>query len=247
MAEDIKAIGLFTDFGLLDSYQGEVKARLLGALPRIQVFDLMPGAPAMNPRAASSLLAGILPHLPAELLLICVVDPGVGSERKALLLKTSDHVLLGPDNGLLSQVVRQRGGRVFEIGWRPEVLSSSFHGRDFFAPAAVRYLQDKPLDLKSMPESEIIGADWPADLPEVIHIDGFGNLITGVRYRACIQEVIIRGRSLPRAGTFHEVPVGGLFWYENSTGLVEIAANQARAVDLLSACIGEDVQILEMD
>lgn len=245
MKADIKAIALFTDFGLLDSYQGEVKARLLCALPQYQVFDLMTGAPSMNPKAAAWLLAGIVAHLPEQLLLICVVDPGVGSGRKALLLETPDHLLLGPDNGLLSQVLRQRGGRLFEIGWRPELLSPSFHGRDFFAPAAVRLLQGESLALRPLAEHEYVGADWPVELPEVIHIDGFGNLITGISYRDSIREVVVQGQSLPKARSFHELPPGGLFWYENSMGLVEIAANLARACDLLSVGIGEPVHVLE--
>lgn len=245
MASEIKAIGLFTDFGLLDSYQGEVKARLLAALPQYPVFDLMAGAPGIKPQAAAYLLAGILAHLPARMLLICVVDPGVGSERKALLLKTQGHILLGPDNGLLSQVQRRRGGYLFEIGWRPEQLSPSFHGRDFFAPAAAMYLLGESLDLRPMNAQEMLGAHWSSDLHEIIHIDGFGNLITGISYRDSIREVSVQGRTLPRAVTFHEVPVGSLFWYENSTGLIEIAANQASAADLLSITPGEPVQVLE--
>lgn len=245
MSLRVKAIGLFTDFGLLDSYQGEVKARLVTALSDCPVFDLMPGAPACNPRAAAYLLAAILAHLPRQLLIIAVVDPGVGSNRKALLLESDGYWLLGPDNGLLSQIFRQRGGRLWTIGWRPEQLSASFHGRDFFAPAAKRLLSGESLALASLDGSEISGADWPADLQQLIHIDGFGNLVTGVRYQAGIKEVVIAGRSLLKARSFHEVPPGALFWYQNAMGLVEIAANQARGVDLLQVAVGEPVQILE--
>lgn len=241
MAFLYRTLALFTDFGSMDSYQGEMKARLLTALPQWAVFDLMVGAPAMNPRAAAYLLAAIVNQLPEHILVIAVVDPGVGSERKPLLLDTGKHLLLGPDNGLLSQVLLQQGGRVFEIGWRPESLSASFHGRDLFAPAAIRLALDEPLGLKPLQSLDICGADWPCDYPVIIHIDAFGNLISGLLYHQNIRHIQVQGRLLMQARSFYEVPVGELFWYQNSLGLVEIAANQARACDLLQVQIGEPV------
>lgn len=238
----IQSIALFTDFGADDSYHGEMKARLHARLPGQGVFDLMSGAPRCNPQASAYLLAALVQHLPAQILIIALVDPGVGSKRKALLLNTGRHLLLGPDNGLLSQVYRQQGGELFEIGWRPEALSSSFHGRDLFAPAAVRWLLNEPLMLT--PAVDCIGQDWPLDLAQIIHLDAFGNLISGVRYCASIGQVSVAGRTLAQAKTFSDVPVGELFWYENSVGLVEIAANQASAAALLQLGIGASLEIL---
>jgi S-adenosylmethionine hydrolase len=240
----IKALALFTDFGLSDSYQGEMKAQICAYLSGRSLFDLMSGAPSLNARASAYLLAAIVRYLPGGIFIIAVVDPGVGSERKVLLLDTGRHLLLGPDNGLLSQVYRQQGGEIFEIGWRPEWLSNSFHGRDLFAPAAVRWLSGDTLSLSPSCSSSLIGMEWPVDVPQIIHVDGFGNLVSGVRFPGEGAQVSVAGKRLPYVRTFSEAPIGELIWYQNSIGLVEIAANQASAAALLQLGVGAPLEIL---
>lgn len=239
------AIALFTDFGPADHYQGEMKAVLHAALPGLPVFDLMSGAPRCNPRAAAYLLAALLPRLPAPTLLIAVVDPGVGSTREVLLLECARHWLIGPDNGLLAITHLHLGGRVSVIDWRPPWLSSSFHGRDLMAPAALRLVRGEPLACHALSSSAMAGADWPADLPELIHVDGYGNLITGLRHARLPAgvEIELAGRRIGPASTFSAVGTGELFHYGNSSGLLEIAANQCSAARVLGCGVGAPVVI----
>ncbi|MEO5343206.1 MAG: SAM-dependent chlorinase/fluorinase [Gammaproteobacteria bacterium SHHR-1] len=233
----LRGIGLFTDFGAEDPYQGAIKAVLLSAAPGLPLYDLMSAAPRFDPRASAYLLAALLETLPPGQLLICVIDPGVGSNRMALRVKTAEHLLIGPDNGLFAPLIQRQNAQVEEIGWRPAQLSASFHGRDLFAPAALRHLAGQDLALRPLAAGQWQGADWPEDLLEVIHVDSYGNLITGQRAVEGSEDRLLElgGRQIAAARTFSERPPGGLFWYANSFGLVEIAANQASAAEQLQA------------
>jgi S-adenosylmethionine hydrolase len=175
-----------------------------------------------------------------------VVDPGVGSERRAILVKDSNQWYLGPDNGLLSQVARRSGeAEIEEIVWRPERLSNSFHGRDLFTPVAAAICN---LEYEAGPKlscESLVGASWMDDLEEVIYIDGFGNAVTGIRASTVDIDVIIKlaGREISHARTFSNVNVGVPFWYENSMGLIEIAVNQRSAKKMLNLNIGDSVSM----
>jgi S-adenosylmethionine hydrolase len=246
MTPKLDALGLFTDFGLADSYQGEMKAALYAAGLSLPLYDLMPAAPRFNPRASAYLLAALLDHLPLRQMLIGVVDPGVGSARQVLLLEGAGHVLIGPDNGLLALVARRCAARVWVIGWRPESLSASFHGRDLFVPAALRYLRGEELGLSPLEPKAMQGAHWPDDLAELIHVDGFGNLITGIRAAGWPSEslLLLDGQKIAQARTFSDCAPGQLFWYANSAGLMEIAANQSSAANRLGLGVGCPVQVI---
>src|SRR6202051_1160043 len=130
-------IVLFTDFGLEGPYTGQVKAVLHRSAPGIPVIDLFADAPAGNPRAAAYLLAAYAVWFPTETVLLSVVDPGVGGTRAPVVVESDGRWYVGPENGLF-ELVRRRGRAVksWEIDWRPEALSASFHGRDLFAPVA---------------------------------------------------------------------------------------------------------------
>ena len=242
-------IVLATDFGLDGPYTGQMKAAILAQAPNVPVIDLFADLPAGNSRADAYLLAAYTSHLPTECVLVCVVDPGVGSARRALALKSSVRWNIGPDNGLFEMVIRrgQASVEVHEITWRPVALSASFHGRDIFAPIAARIaLGDRPennphfchIDLKSVRRT-----DWPDDLPEIVYLDHFGNAITGLRADcfSCetgLQTGIYRAQ---RAMTFSSVSPGEVFCYENSNGLMEIAISQGIAGAKLGLCIGDTV------
>jgi hypothetical protein len=153
---------------------------------------------------------------------------------------------VGPDNGLISVVAaRAKKCEAFFIGWRPESLSESFHGRDLFAPVAAMLARGdrKTPNLKKAALAASFGSD---DLPEVIYVDHFGSLVTGLRAGAVPQgrKLVINGRDIPHARVFSEVRQGEVFWYENSLGLVEIAANAASAAAKLGLRVG---QALAMD
>ncbi|MGH7046110.1 MAG: SAM hydrolase/SAM-dependent halogenase family protein [Stellaceae bacterium] len=240
-------IVLATDFGLAGPYTGQVKAVLHQLAPGVRVIDLFADLPAANPKPAAYLLAAYGSWFPAGTVLLAVIDPGVGSSRAAIVVEADGRFYVGPDNGLFELVMRRAGtARGSEIFWRPARLSASFHGRDLFAPAAA-WLALGRLGGDALHDATITRfADWPDDLPEIVYIDSFGNAMTGLRgaLLPATAKLAAGGHRLARARTFSEVPPGTAFWYENSNGLAEIAANGSRADRMLGLSVGTPVAIL---
>ncbi len=236
---------LLTDFGE-GPYIGQIEALLNARLPALPCLRLIQDLPVFRPDLAAYLIPALLRDLPDQSLLLCVVDPGVGGERSVLLIQADGNWLIGPDNGLLVQVVRRAlYCRVWRIGWQPERMSASFHGRDWFAPAAVRLLQGEDLGLIPHDPIDMVGADWAADQPVIIYVDHFGNLMTGLRADRLDPATVflVAGQRLKRARTFCEVAPREAFWYENALGLAEIAVNQGRADRSLGLRVGDPVTI----
>ena len=235
---------LFTDFGVAGPYQGELRAALLRTAPEVPVVDLMADAPSFRPDLAVYLLAALADTAQMGDVLLAVVDPGVGGDRAPLALRVDGRWLVGPDNGLFEFVLR-RGRTVapFEIVWRPDRLSASFHGRDLFAPVAARLARGDRAGLVAATPTRF--GDWPDDLPAVVHVDRYGNAVTGLRaaHLPPGSGLAVAGRRLPSARTFGDVPRGEPFWYGNSSGLVEIAANAADAATLLGLAPGSPVEV----
>ncbi len=248
----MRHIYLFTDFEYSGPYVGQMHARLADRLPHgVAVIDLMHDAPRQDPRSSAYLLAALASDMPADAICVAVVDPGVGTARRAMVLEAGGRTFVGPDNGLLSQIARRTTGAVRRrIDWKPGVLSASFHGRDLFAPAAAYIAAEGKTWLEQAttaldPQTGGIGEDWPEDLPAVIYIDAFGNAMTGLRATALDAGATlgVGDLRLSRAGTFGEAPEGAAFWYENSLGLVEIAVNLGRADNRFQLAIGSPVTI----
>ncbi|NVZ11465.1 SAM-dependent chlorinase/fluorinase [Allochromatium humboldtianum] len=240
----IERILLATDFGA-NLYVGQMHARLHALVPGVPCMSLMQDLPPFRPDLAAYLLPALLRDLPRDSLLLCVVDPGVGGERAGLLVRADGHWLIGPDNGLFALVARRAGdGAVWRIGWQPERMSASFHGRDWFAPAAARLVLGEDLELMPLAPADLIGADWPDERATIVYVDHFGNLMTGMRASSVVAEAVlrVRGQPLPRARTFCEVEPGQAFWYENALGLIEIAVNQGRADRQLALGVGDSVE-----
>jgi S-adenosyl-L-methionine hydrolase (adenosine-forming) len=239
-------IVLFTDFGLEGPYTGQVKAVLYRSVPGVPVVELFADAPAGQPKPAAYLLAAYGIWFPPGTVLLAVIDPGVGSNRGALIVEAEGRWYVGPDNGLFELVIRRAvSTRTWDILWRPEPLAASFHGRDLFAPVAAQVARG---ELPShMPREAGIGrrTDWPDDLPEIVYIDRYGNAMTGLRAALLPagSRLTVSGRLLKRARTFSDVPPGDAFWYENSNGLAEIAVNGGRAAEALDLVIGSPVAI----
>jgi len=238
-------IVLFTDFGMGGPYVGQVHAVLAQQAPSVPVIDLFHEVPRHDTRAAAYLLPAYTRGFPPGAVFVCVVDPGVGGARRALIVKADHRWYVGPDNGLFHMLARRaRDLECREILWRPAQLSASFHGRDLFAPVAAQLVHG------SMPDSVPATLappvpDWPEDLPQVLYIDHFGNAITGLRADRFGRDVRlrIRGTDLAYARTYSEIRAGEGFWYENANGLVEIAVNQARASDQFGIAVGDSVGV----
>ena len=244
-------IVLFTDFGPSGPYTGQMKAVLHREAPGVAVVDLFADAPAHDPRAAAYLLAAYAGEFPPGTVFLCVVDPGVGSARAPLVIEADGRWYVGPDNGLFELVIRRAGtARLWEVRWRPERLSPSFHGRDLFAPVAARLARGEspPGDKRlwdERPAADRPRPDWPDDLAEIIYIDHFGNAITGLRAATLEPDAVLEadGTRVLRARTFSEVPPGQAFWYENANGLAEIAVNRGRADEALGLRVGSKVAV----
>jgi S-adenosylmethionine hydrolase len=236
-------IVLFTDFGGAGPYLGQMHAVLTRHAPEVPVIELFTDAPAFDARASAYLLAAYANEFAEGDVFVCVVDPGVGGPRAPLAVEADGRWYVGPDNGLLAVVARRaESAQAWEITWRPERLSATFHGRDLFAPVAAEIAQGRlqPSKPRAVPVE-----DWPDDLAEIIYIDGYGNAVTGLRAKVLASENILRlgDRQIARAQTFSDVAPGTAFWYENANGLAEIAVNCRRADEALELTVGSEIYI----
>jgi len=234
-------IALFTDFGSADIYVGQVKAVLAAESPAVPVIDLLNDAPAFDVEAAAHLLAALAPEFPAGTVFLAVVDPGVGTSRGAIVIEADGRSFVGPDNGLLSVLYqRARDARCHAIVWKPQRLTSSFHGRDLFAPVAARLaagtLPEEWLAPKATPDVLLD----PGPLFRVIYVDHYGNCATGIPAERMDRRarLALAGREVCYARVFGEAEPGEPFWYENSSGLVEIAIAGESAARALGIGVG---------
>lgn len=237
-------IVIATDFGYEGPYVGQMKAVLAREAPGVPVIDLFANLPAFEIQAAAYLLAAYIHEFPPETVFLCVVDPGVGGDRRAALVRADQRWFVGPDNGIFN-VIAQRAERLewSDIQWRPERLSRSFHGRDLFAPLAARLARGETIPGTAVDPAERLLDGWPPELAKVVYLDHFGNLMTGIRVGSVRDDDVLDtgSRELAHAGTFSSVAPGEAFWYGNANGLVEIAVNQGRASDVLGLKVGDRV------
>ncbi len=238
------SICLLTDFGVGSPYVGQMKSVLAAAAPSIPVVDLISDLPAFRTDLVAYLLPALIRDVPAGAVFCCVVDPGVGTERRALAVEADGRSLVGPDNGLLA-IAAQRATsvRVLRIDWRPERLSDSFHGRDIFAPVAARLALGEPVESSALAVEELVGADWPDQLPAVVYSDVYGNLLTGLTADHVPDDARFSavGCTARFARTFGEAPPGEPFWHRNAFGLVEIAFREDSAAKRLGLGPGDPV------
>lgn len=239
-------IVLFTDFGARDPYVGQVKARLHEIAPTQMVVDLLHEAPDFNAHAGAHLVAAFAPGFPPGTVFMCVVDPGVGTEREGVVVTAAGRWYVGPDNGLLSIVAaRNVGAKVWRIKWKPENASATFHGRDIFAVIAALIAKGEfpSENLEPMPKLHVEFDS--GDLPRVIYIDHYGNAWTGQRANNLPQgtRITAGGAEFRHAETFGAVGKGESFWFGNSVGLVELAINRGSAAEKLGLKVGDVLQI----
>lgn len=233
------AVFLFTDYTVRGPYVGQLHARVLerggGELAAV---DLMHDAPAFRPDRAAYLLASLLPYLPDNAVVAAIVDPGVGTERRALAMEVDGRWLVGPDNGLMAVAVhRAHTVAAYEVPPPSASIPATFHGRDVFVGAAADIARtgQPPAGAEAVESWE--GADWPLDQDVVVYVDGFGNLMTGRRAATARADSVLEigGCRLGYAEKFADVPVGEGFWYGNAMGLVEVAVNAGSAAETFGA------------
>jgi len=243
-------IFIFTDFGERGSYMGQMRAVMHRAAPEVRAVTLTAHAPVFDPYRSAYLLAAESAIARPGDVVLAVVDPGVGGERAPLAVRADEVWYVGPDNGLTDLVTR-RAERVesFAIAWRPARLSASFHGRDLFAPTAAALARGVTAGLEPV-AGRRLGADWPDDLDQIVFIDDYGNAMTGRRASTLAAEtdLAVPGVDAPlrRLRTFADDAAALGFWYENSMGLVEVAARESSAAARFDLAIGTPVTPLPL-
>lgn len=238
---------LFTDFGLSGPYTGQMKAVLAREAPGVPIIDLFADAPACDPLLSAYLLAAYAGAFPSGCCFICVVDPGVGTSRRPLVVEADGRFFIGPDNGLFEPLLRRASKiRLYQIDWQPDHLSASFHGRDLFAPVAARLMTGQAVEWTELAHPVVARPDWPDDLARVVYIDVYGNAMTGIRAAGIGEDAVISvgSQRIRHARTFGAVPAGQAFWYGNSNGLVEIAVNRGRADRDVQLASGQHIEII---
>jgi S-adenosylmethionine hydrolase len=257
-------ITFLSDYGLTDDFVGVCHGVIAGICPDARVIDLTHGVPRGNVRAGALILQGGLPFVPIGVHL-AVVDPGVGSERRAVALRLADRrVLVGPDNGLLSLA-----GDVLEavdIGRSPfalEPVSATFHGRDIFAPVAAHLAAGAELSDAGEPidPAGLVALSLPRHRVEegvlvahALYLDRFGNVQLDVQQPGTPEPglrlgqpvaISLRGEAWPGVygRTFADAPAGELLVYEDSYGRLAVAVNQGSAVQRLGIAVGDELRI----
>jgi len=235
---------LFTDFGIGSPYQAQLKAQLWEHRATLPIIDLHGDLAAYQVQFAAYLLAAYLEKFPIQSVFLCVVDPEVGGARRPIAVKCQQRWFVGPDNGLF-QILAQHyeNIEIFEIVWRPQYLSKSFHGRDLFAPIAAQLSNQNKTGLQPISNLSSNLNKWSNDLRKIIYIDHYGNLFSGIRAKTLSQTANIKmdERTFSYAETFCDVSKGQGFWYENSIGLVELAINQGNAALSYQISVGKSL------
>lgn len=239
-------ISLFTDFSAADIYVGQVKMVLGEFAPEVVINDLFNDAPNFKIEPSAHLLASLSVRFPPGTVFLCVVDPGVGSSRDAVVVLVDTLWFVGPDNGLLSVIAaRHSNVKFWRVTWLPEYISHSFHGRDLLAPIAAwiakgEFPTDKLESVAGLTTNLAAG-----DLSAIIYIDHYGNALTGIRAEGVNvdRQIAINGFSIGYARIFSDVDFGQPFWYENSIGLIEIAVNCGNAAEKLGLQVGVGLTI----
>lgn len=252
-------ITLTTDFGYTDPCVGVMKGVICGINPHATIIDLTHGVPAQNVLAAAFILRHSLDYFPRGAIHVAVVDPGVGGSRKPILIEADESFFVGPDNGIWSLALASRAiKRIVHLSNRKfhrQPTSSTFHGRDIFAPVAAHLSLGLPADafgeaLQSLVEIELpsVKSGEKQLIGEIIYIDGFGNLFSNIRetelgdkssLEVRLGDLTISGI----AANYAAVASGACTALVNSWGLLEIAVNKGDAQQLTGAVIGARVHV----
>lgn len=246
----VPLIALLTDFGVADGYPGVMKGVILGIAPATPLVDLTHEIPPQDVRAGAWVLHTAWRYFPEGSVFLCVVDPGVGSDRRPIALRAGERIFVGPDNGLFSYVLAEHTDAHAVTLASPRYFaarpSDTFHGRDIFAPAAawlaagVAFEELGPtLPVESLARLDLPQPVWQGDtlIAHCAHIDRFGNILTNVGgalaqaiLNAPDARLLIAGHSVTaHARTFAEGPAVDVFLYLDSSGYLAIARRNGSA------------------
>jgi S-adenosyl-L-methionine hydrolase (adenosine-forming) len=258
-------ITFLSDYGLDDDFVGVCHGVIARVAPQARVLDVTHGIPPHDVRTGALVLRRSLPYFPPGVHL-AVVDPGVGSDRRGVALRTAEEgrLLVGPDNGLLSPAAMRFGGVVEAVDlaaspYRLEPTAATFHGRDVFAPAAARLAGGEPLGQAGEPldPDTLVGLQLPLAQAEkdqlVAHaltFDRFGNVMLDVEDHELAAvglrlgcAVLVNDQRARYTTTFADVPPGELLLYEDSYRTLALAVNRGSAAHRLGLALDDEVRI----
>lgn len=249
-------VTLLTDFGTRDPFAGVMKGVVLARCPRAAIVDLTHEIEPQAIGAGAFWIGQAYRYFPPGSVHVAVVDPGVGSERRALVVRADEQLFVGPDNGILEVVLRRAGAfearaiALESLGLKQP--SRTFHGRDVFAPVAGSLAAGALAFEDVGPVVEPVATQWVpvasvggrSALGEVVVIDRFGNLVTNLEALALPRALVtVAGRALPVVGTYADVEPGALAALIGSFGQLEIAERDGSAARTLSAQRGMPVRV----
>lgn len=269
MSGENRSIVLLTDFGVQDWFVGVMHGVMAGIAPDCPRIDLSHEVRRGDIRDGAFFLETAVPYFPAGSIFCCVVDPGVGTQRRAVIVESGGRCFVAPDNGLLSYVISRTDGaplRAFAVedaAWMLPNRSRTFHGRDVFAPAAAHLAAGRNIasagpelrtaDLVRLERSEPLFEDNHVH-GSVLHVDRFGNLITNMRtdllrerygefapaqWHVRVRNLLLNGL----ATTYGDRAPGEFLFYDGSAGYVEIAENLGNAAERLNAGVDSKVEL----
>jgi S-adenosylmethionine hydrolase len=254
----VPIITLTTDFGLDDWFVGSMKGVILGIAPEAQIVDITHGVAPGDLWGGAFALASAVHCFPEKTIHVAVVDPGVGGDRGALVVETPSAFFVGPDNGVLSLVLRNTEVKSIRRLENPLYtrgeISRTFHGRDIFAPAAAHLANGTPVVDFGPPQDSLEMLLWPeprleagAWIGEVIHVDHFGNAITSLAGDgtalgpdATVGFGVLR---VPVRDSYQAITSGQGVAVIGSTGLIEIAVNGGNAARQFGLKRGDRVEL----
>ena len=261
--ESPRTIVLMTDFGVHDTYVGQMKGVILSRAPSVQIIDLTHSIAPQNIAQGAFFLGKSVPFLPEKSIIISVVDPGVGSTRQAIAVETDKQIFLAPDNGLLTAIFQtrniSRSVSITEPQYMLPFRSSTFHGRDVFSPVAAHLATGGSLQElgKAIDPSYCIKIQMPhcnsCDQGEtwdgsVIYTDQFGNLVTSFDSELFDTDkhwmvLVDNGNQIPVVTTYSDVSDQELLAYTGSSGMIEIAVRNGSAAERLGLKEGYPVKL----
>ena len=258
-------ITLTTDFGLQDAYVGQIKGAILRRNIQARIIDLTHAIDAHDILAAAVTIRSSYHYFPKQSVHMIVVDPGVGSQRKILVLQADNHIFLAPDNGIFTFLIRdiKQIDAVHRISNRslfPDEISATFHGRDIMAPVAAALAEGMKISevgpsiqiedclQLAIPKTQL---DEHGILGRVIHIDRFGNIQTSItsgnlsHYQpSSFAGISIRSHTVDGiAATYSDKQAGELVAVIDSSGYLEIAVNRGSAAKKIQCAIGDPVTV----
>jgi hypothetical protein len=255
---DARLITLTTDFGTRDGFVAQMKGVILGINPRARLIDVTHDIEPFSALEGALVLKGISPHFPSGTIHIAVVDPGVGSKRRGIVLRSEEQTYVGPDNGLFSLIMSGAEAYIMREIQNPGHMlpepHPTFHGRDIFASTAAHLSAGKPFEEVGPLVHDPIMLSIPpvkenAEGLEgcVIYVDRFGNLTSNID-KARLNKIVgtVRVGNVTIQGLsrfFGEVPEGEVMAMINSFGLLEIAVNKGNATKVLGIGKGEPVRV----